>query len=326
MEFLGHILENGLVRADPKKVRAVEEWERPSDRTQLRRFLGFANFYHRFIRGFSRVAAPLSALTSTLHPFSWSPEAEAAFSSLKTLFTTAPVLIFPDPGRQFIVEVDASDIGIGAVLSQWSDFPPRLQKHPSRRPVPSLPHRRPTRQTSPTRHHPCVPCYWHSHLEAWVGCSRGPACPTWSGGRPPELPLRSRVRPEQNPPVGPLQPASLPPQSHPYSPVHLTPLLVALPRGRHQGVCRGMWHLCQEQDLPSPSSWPTLSSPCPRSTMVSHRPGHHYWTSARPGQHSASSVRYIRTCESLNAYGLISLSMCVWSFWVSPAVHKNTSF
>ena len=120
-EFLGHILERGQVRADPKKVRVVEEWVRPLDRTQLRRFLGFANFYHGFIRGFSRVAAPLTALTSTLRPFSWTEEAESTFVALKTLLTTAPVLIFPDPDRQFIVEVDASDIGIGAVLSQQAE-------------------------------------------------------------------------------------------------------------------------------------------------------------------------------------------------------------
>ena len=121
VEFLGHILEKGQVRADPKKVRAVEEWARPTDRTQLRRFLGFANFYRRFIRGFSRVAAPLTALTSTLRPFSWTPEAEHAFSTLKSLFTSAPVLMLPQTSRQFIVEVDASDLGIGAVLSQRSE-------------------------------------------------------------------------------------------------------------------------------------------------------------------------------------------------------------
>ena len=94
VEFLGHVLEEGRVRADPGKVRAVEEWPRPTDRTQLRRFLGFANFYRRFIRGFSRVAAPLSALTSTVVPFLWSPDAEEAFTKLKKLFVTAPVLVF----------------------------------------------------------------------------------------------------------------------------------------------------------------------------------------------------------------------------------------
>ena len=121
VEFLGHIVEKGQVQADPKKVRAVEEWARPTDRTQLRRFLGFANFYRCFIRGFSRVAAPLTALTSTLCPLSWTPEAERAFSALKSLFTSAPVLMLPQPSRQFIVEVDASDVGIGAVLSQRSE-------------------------------------------------------------------------------------------------------------------------------------------------------------------------------------------------------------
>ena len=118
VEFLGHILEKGQVRADPRKIRAVEEWARPSDQTQLRRFLGFANFYRWFIQGFSRVAAPLSALTSTLRPFPWTPEAEDAFSILKSLFTSVPVLILPHPSHQFIVEEDASDVGIGAVLSQ----------------------------------------------------------------------------------------------------------------------------------------------------------------------------------------------------------------
>ena len=116
------------MRADPKKVRAVEEWPRPTDRTQLRRFLGFANFYRRFIRGFSRVAAPLSALTSTTIPFFWTPEAEESFGTLKGLFTTAPVLIFPDPDHQFIVEVDTSDTDIGAVLSQRAEE--EQQVHP----------------------------------------------------------------------------------------------------------------------------------------------------------------------------------------------------
>ena len=124
------------MRADPKKVRAVEEWARPTDRTQLRRFLGFANFYQRFIRSFSRVAAPLTALTSTLRPFSWTPEAERAFSALKSLFTSTPVLMLPQPSRQFIVEVDASDVSIGAVLSPAVGGGPA--DPPGCLPVPSL--------------------------------------------------------------------------------------------------------------------------------------------------------------------------------------------
>ena len=128
VEFLGHIIESGSVKADPRKVTAVTNWETPADRTQLRRFLGFSNFYRKFIKDFSQVAAPLNALTSPAVPFVWSPEAEAAFGKLKTLFTTAPVLTMPDPSRQFLLEVDASEVGIGAVLSQRAESDDQL--HP----------------------------------------------------------------------------------------------------------------------------------------------------------------------------------------------------
>ena len=125
--YLGNLVENGQTRVDPAKVNAVEEWPHPNNRTQLRRFLGFAGF-RRFIKGFSQIAAPLNAQTSTSRLFSWMTEAEAAFCKLKSLFILAPVLVHPDPSRQFIVEVDASDTGIGAVLSQRSGEDQRV--HP----------------------------------------------------------------------------------------------------------------------------------------------------------------------------------------------------
>lgn len=113
---------------DPTKLTAVREWPSPSSRKELQRFLGFANFYRRFIRNFSRLAAPLTALTSTSIPFEWTTEAELAFKELKHRFTSAPVLIQPNPELQFIVEVDASDCGVGAVLSQRSPSDQKL--HP----------------------------------------------------------------------------------------------------------------------------------------------------------------------------------------------------
>ena len=128
VEFLGHIIQRGSVCADPRKVAAVVDWEKPTDRTQLRRFLGFANFYRKFIRNFSQIAAPLNALTSPTVPFVWSTEVDDAFTALKTLFSTAPVLAMPDVSRQFVLEVDASETGIGAILSQRS--PEDDQIHP----------------------------------------------------------------------------------------------------------------------------------------------------------------------------------------------------
>uniref|UniRef100_A0A671VHH1 Uncharacterized protein n=2 Tax=Sparus aurata TaxID=8175 RepID=A0A671VHH1_SPAAU len=120
VSFLGFIVAPGRVQMDPAKVSAVADWPTPDSRKKVQQFLGFANFYRRFVRGFSATAAPLHALTSTQVRFHWSPEAEKAFQTLKHRFTSAPILTIPDPQRQFVVEVDASNEGVGAVLSQRS--------------------------------------------------------------------------------------------------------------------------------------------------------------------------------------------------------------
>lgn len=113
--FLGFVVQQEWLALDPAKVQAVAEWPSPFSRKQLQRFLGFTNFYRHFIRN---CMAPLTRLTSTLKVFSWSEEAEAAFFKLKSLFTSASIFSHPDPSRHFIVEVDASNTGVGAVLSQ----------------------------------------------------------------------------------------------------------------------------------------------------------------------------------------------------------------
>ncbi len=105
---------------DPDKIQAVVDWPTPDSRKALQRFLGFANFYRRFIRSFSQLAASLTALNSIKTLFRWSSAAEAAFTKLKSCFVSAPILITPDPSRQFVVEVDASEVGVGAILSQRS--------------------------------------------------------------------------------------------------------------------------------------------------------------------------------------------------------------
>uniref|UniRef100_A0A8C6PCD2 Gypsy retrotransposon integrase-like protein 1 n=1 Tax=Nothobranchius furzeri TaxID=105023 RepID=A0A8C6PCD2_NOTFU len=128
VKFLGFVLESGRLGPDPEKVQAVKDWPTPSTRKQLQRFLGFANFYRRFIKGYSQIAAPLTQLTSVKRPFIWDAEASRSFCDLKERFIQAPILTRPDPAKQFTLEVDASDTGVGAVLSQTSPTDHRL--HP----------------------------------------------------------------------------------------------------------------------------------------------------------------------------------------------------
>lgn len=118
VSFLGYIVGQGSIEMDPSKVDAVTSWPVPDSRKRLQQFLGFANFYRRFIRGYSTLAVPLTALTSSKVMFQWSSSAEEAFQNLKARFTSAPILRVPDPERQFVLEVDASDMGVGAILSQ----------------------------------------------------------------------------------------------------------------------------------------------------------------------------------------------------------------
>ncbi|KAK3575091.1 hypothetical protein QTP86_020705 [Hemibagrus guttatus] len=118
VHFLGYIINRSGVRMDERKVAAVRDWPPPTTIKELQRFLGFANFYRRFIRGYSSVASPLtSLLRNKPKSLTWNPAASQAFNTLKTAFTTAPLLVHPNPDLPFIVEVDASTTGVGAVLS-----------------------------------------------------------------------------------------------------------------------------------------------------------------------------------------------------------------
>ncbi len=86
--FLGFILSPEGIRMDPAKVEAVANWPTPDNRKAVQRFLGFANFYRRFIRGFSQIALPLTNLTSTRQRFCWSEQALEAFEKLKLILLT----------------------------------------------------------------------------------------------------------------------------------------------------------------------------------------------------------------------------------------------
>lgn len=119
ISFLGYIIGRAGDSTDPGKVKAVTTWTIPSSMKELQRFLGFANFYQRFIHGFSAIAAPLTTfLKGNPRSLKWNRMTEEAFGHLKQVFTTALVLKHPDHSQPFIMEVDTSDVGVGAILSQ----------------------------------------------------------------------------------------------------------------------------------------------------------------------------------------------------------------
>jgi len=105
---------------DPVKVTGVQEWPTPENKTDIQAFLGFMNFYWRFIQDFSTKARPLFDLICSKQVWMWSGKEQAAFKDLKTVVTTAPVLVSPQESDPFQIEVDSLDFATGAVLSQQS--------------------------------------------------------------------------------------------------------------------------------------------------------------------------------------------------------------
>ncbi len=124
VSFLGYVISSGGVAMDERKMRAVVNWPRPHSVKELQCFLGFSNFYRRFICNFSTTAAPLTSMFKKgPQHLVWTPTAISAFQELRERFTSAPILHHQDPELEFIVEVDASSTGIGAVLSQRQGNP-----------------------------------------------------------------------------------------------------------------------------------------------------------------------------------------------------------
>ena len=106
---------------DPRKVKDIIEWGAPMILTRVREFLGFANFYRQFIKGYSQFIAPMVNLTKKNQPFVWDSDCARAFEILKTAFTTAPVLAHFDSDREILVKTDTSDYISVGVMSQHDD-------------------------------------------------------------------------------------------------------------------------------------------------------------------------------------------------------------
>ena len=115
--FLGYVLSKEGIQVDESKVEAVRSWPQPKTITEVRSFHGLVSFYRRFIPHFSSVMAPVTDCMKG-KKFAWSEEAGVAFEKVKTLLTSAPILVLPDLQLLFELHTDVSKVGIGGVLSQ----------------------------------------------------------------------------------------------------------------------------------------------------------------------------------------------------------------
>ena len=143
VKYLGHVVSAEGVATDPAKTEAVLQWPTPRTLKDLRSFLGFASYYRWFVPGFAQTAAPLHKLVAeisvkgknkkgTITSEGWEGECCKAFDDLRKALTSTPVLAYPDYTKPFIVETDASDKGLGAVLSQKQNGKVRVIAYASR--------------------------------------------------------------------------------------------------------------------------------------------------------------------------------------------------
>jgi hypothetical protein len=116
--FLGHRIGADGLRVAPDKIGAVQQWPQPRSVTDVRSFLGLANFYRRFVKDYSRIALPLTELTKETTAWRWGTQEQAAFDALKAALCSPPVLLVPDQSKPFVLNTDACKYAIGATLQQ----------------------------------------------------------------------------------------------------------------------------------------------------------------------------------------------------------------
>ena len=134
VKYLGLIVSTEGIKMDPEKVEAILNWQAPKSVSDIQSFLGFAGFYRRFIRDFSRKTKVLNGLTKgetyrtasgkrkvKYHPFAWTEDCNKAFEALKTAFRDAPILAHFDPEKETWIETDSSDFVSAGVLSKMHD-------------------------------------------------------------------------------------------------------------------------------------------------------------------------------------------------------------
>lgn len=122
IRYLGYIVGNGTLKVDPEKVESIKNFPLPKSPKQIRRFVGMANWYRSFINNFADLSGPLTdCLKKSSKPFALTENAKIAFEKLKTALSSAPLLAQPNFKREFVIQCDASNIGVGGVLFQYDD-------------------------------------------------------------------------------------------------------------------------------------------------------------------------------------------------------------
>uniref|UniRef100_A0A8H7MY12 Reverse transcriptase domain-containing protein n=1 Tax=Bionectria ochroleuca TaxID=29856 RepID=A0A8H7MY12_BIOOC len=121
VNFLGHTIRPNEIRMEQGKIAAVKDWETPKTVKEVQAFLGFANYYRRFIKDYGKIAAPLHDITKKGIEFQWDDKQQEAFNKIKNRILSEPVLRMFDPTREVELETDASDYAIGVQLGQRDD-------------------------------------------------------------------------------------------------------------------------------------------------------------------------------------------------------------
>ncbi|PIK54585.1 putative thy-1 membrane glycoprotein isoform X1 [Apostichopus japonicus] len=142
VRYLGHVVSADGVATDPDKCKSIDEWPTPQNIRDVRCFLGLAGFYRRFVKDFSKIAAPLHGLTRipkdennkgrSKSRFEWTEDCQTAFCKLKAFLSSPPILAYADYRLPFLVYTDASNLGLGAVLTQVQDQKERVIAYASR--------------------------------------------------------------------------------------------------------------------------------------------------------------------------------------------------
>ncbi|KAA3487453.1 Retrotransposon protein [Gossypium australe] len=134
--FLGHIVSGDGIRVDLSKITTIVVWKPPRNVTEVRSFLGLAGYYRRFVKGFSMIATPMTRLVQKDVKFEWTEKCQKSFEKLKAFLTEAPVLVQPEPGKEFVVYSDAS---LNGLVPEWKwdcitmDFVRGLSLSPKRK-------------------------------------------------------------------------------------------------------------------------------------------------------------------------------------------------